>query len=132
MYPHIFLAINKLSIFLSTHPDYLNCSQITWNNVITYSKPLKIELWLPLRRPLEPPVLQPPHADQDIYAEQRSPSWLEIHISFSNIISNTYRYTVNIDYSCLVYLSFTCALKNPNLARTVQGASYNANTIHRY
>ena len=27
-------------------------------------------LWLPLRRPLEPPVLQPPHADQDIYAEQ--------------------------------------------------------------
>ena len=61
---------------------------------------------MPLRRPLEPPVSQPPHADQDIYVEQHLSSWLKIHISFSCIISNMYRYTVNIDYSSLVYLTY--------------------------
>ena len=51
-------------------------------------------------------MLQPPHTEQDIYAELRLSSWLEIHISFSSIISNMYRYTVNIDYSSLVYLTY--------------------------
>ena len=48
-------------------------------------------------------MLQPLHADQDIYAAKRLSSRLEIHISFSSIISNMYRYTVNIQYSILVY-----------------------------
>ena len=63
-------------------------------------------VWLPLRRPLETHMLQPLHSEQDIYAELRLSSWLEIHISFSSIISNMYRYTVNIDYSSLVYLTY--------------------------
>ena len=48
-------------------------------------------------------MLQSLHADQDIYAEQHLSNRLEIHISFSSIISNMYRYTVNIQYSILVY-----------------------------
>ena len=51
-------------------------------------------------------MLQPPHTEQDIYAELRLASWLEIHISFSSIIYYMYRYTVNIDYSSLVYLTY--------------------------
>ena len=69
-------------------------------------------MWLPLRQPLEPSVLQTPHANQDIYAEQRLPSWLDIHISFSNIIFNMYHYTVNIDYSNLVYLTYYLRAKS--------------------
>ena len=51
-------------------------------------------------------MLQPPHTEQDIYAELRLASRLEIHISFSSIIYYMYRYTVNIDYSTFVHQTY--------------------------
>ena len=48
-------------------------------------------------------MIQTPHADQDIYAAEHLSSRLEICISFSSIISNMYRYTVNIHYSILSF-----------------------------
>ena len=76
-----------------------------WDQISASAMNINI-LWLPLRRPLEPLVLHPPHADQDIFAELRLSSWLKIHISFSSIIYYMYHYTVNIDHSSLVYLTY--------------------------
>ena len=81
-------------------------------------------MWLPLGQPLEPPVLHPPHADQDIYAELRLSSRLEIHISFSSIISNMYRYTVNIQYSILVYQTHYLRAKNFHIDSQLQKFNY--------